>query len=789
MENNEDKIEELLKRMALLQQRQDQFQLEIMRIKNEIIILKNSAALNRPIESTAPVIETINTKANPIDEIANTVRLNQQTQQQRPAPAPSKPLISQQDLEKFIGENLINKIGIIITVIGVGIGAKYAIDHELISPLTRIILGYLVGLGLLGFAIKLKPKYESFSAVLLSGAMAIMYLITFSAYSLYNLFPQAAAFGVMVLFTVFTVLAALNYNRQVIAHIGLVGAYAVPFLLSDGSGKVAILYSYMAIINTGILAIAIKKYWKPLLYVSFALTWLIYFSWYVSQYNMDQHFALALGFVAVFFAIFYAAFLAYKIIRNEKFVLTDVALILFNSILFYGIGYGLLSIHPVGKQLLGLFTLANAIIHFAVSVVLYKRQLADKQLFYLVAGLVLVFITIAIPVQLDGNWVTLLWIGEATLLFWIGRTKQVSFYQLLSYPLLALALFSILQDWVLDYDAFITSIPQTHITPLLNIHFLTSVLFIGCLGYLNFLNVKFKNQPANEGFASKLFSDLTRVANYALPVALVAVLYGAFAAEIYSYWNQLYLLSEIPVKKAGYSYMQLNTDLEQFSNIWLINYSLLFAALLSFVNNKRFKNQTWGFISYTLNAICILVFLTQGLYSLSELRDSYLTKSLAPYYTQGFANIYIRYISLLFVGLALYACYRSSKQPFLKLNLSMGFDIILHLSLLWLASSELINILALNGAAESYKLGISILWGIYALLLIALGIWKQKQHLRIGAIGLFAVTLAKLFFYDISDLSTIAKTIVFVSLGVLLLIISFLYNKYKHLINGNEPKV
>jgi uncharacterized membrane protein len=85
-------------------------------------------------------------------------------------------------------------------------------------------------------------------------------------------------------------------------------------------------------------------------------------------------------------------------------------------------------------------------------------------------------------------------------------------------------------------------------------------------------------------------------------------------------------------------------------------------------------------------------------------------------------------------------------------------------------------------SSQSYKLGLSILWGIYALLLIVLGIGKKKKHLRIGAIVLFAVTLLKLFFYDISQLDTISKTIVFVSLGILLLIISFLYNKYRHLI-------
>jgi uncharacterized membrane protein len=93
----------------------------------------------------------------------------------------------------------------------------------------------------------------------------------------------------------------------------------------------------------------------------------------------------------------------------------------------------------------------------------------------------------------------------------------------------------------------------------------------------------------------------------------------------------------------------------------------------------------------------------------------------------------------------------------------------------------------LSDSEQSYKLGLSILWGLYALLLIILGIWKKKKHLRIGAIILFSFTLIKLFFYDISSLNTISKTIVFVSLGVLLLIISFLYNKYKHII-ADETK-
>lgn len=93
------------------------------------------------------------------------------------------------DLEKIIGESWLNKIGILGIIIGVTILGKYSIDNNLISPLTRIILGYATGIGLLGFGIKLKEKFESYSVVLVSGAMAIFYFITYFAYAFYGLIP------------------------------------------------------------------------------------------------------------------------------------------------------------------------------------------------------------------------------------------------------------------------------------------------------------------------------------------------------------------------------------------------------------------------------------------------------------------------------------------------------------------------------------------------------------------------------------------------------------------------
>ncbi|EMR00986.1 putative membrane protein [Cesiribacter andamanensis AMV16] len=669
-------------------------------------------------------------------------------------------------------------------MLGVGIGAKYAIEHDLVSPLTRIVLGYLAGLGLLAFALKLKREYLNFSAVLLSGAMAIFYFITYAAYDFYALIPQGVAFGLMVVFTVFTVVAALQYNMAVIAHFGLVGAYAVPILLSDGSGRVAILFSYMAILNAGILLISFSRQWKSLVYTAFGLSWLVYMGWFALSYTVREpsHWGIAFGFLALFFLIFYSILLAYKLLRLEQFQKDDVVLLLFNAFIFYGVGYALIQDLPQGEELLGLFTLLNALLHFGVAVLIYRRRLADRTLFYLMGGLVLVFITLAVPVQLEGQWVSLLWALQAALLFWIGRSRGVSFYESLSYALMLLAFGSILHDWS---ESPATYFPegQTQIRPVLNGAFLLTLLFTAAFGLMSWLNLRYP--PALTGAATRL--QLLRVG---LPAVFLLALYQLFGLEIARYWEGLYQASYITYTSADYEQVELSGwdhDLLLFRRVWMLNYSLLFLSLLALVNQLRIRSRPLGLVNLGLNGLLLLVFLWGGLLALSELRESYLSGHMAEYYQRGPGHVLIRYFSFLFLGGMLWTSYRYLRTPFMALQQHRPqANMLLYGVLLWILSSELIHWMDMAGSSQTYKFGLSLLWGAYALLLIVLGIWKRQKALRIGAIVLFAVTLIKLFFYDIVHLDTIAKTVVFVSLGVLLLIISFLYNKYKALI-FDEP--
>jgi len=767
-------MNELLAKLNSLSRKQEVFGREIDDLREEIQILVKE---NKPAELIKTSVPNVSVSATG-NEAPILVFAPKPPQEHKSDSAIQSSKKFKTNPEELIGENLISKIGIIILILGVAIGSKYAIDHDLISPLTRIIMGYLVGLGLLGFAIRLKKKYDNFSAVLLSGAMAIMYFITFAAYNFFALIPETLTFALMVVFTIFTVVAALNYNKEVIAHIGLVGAYAVPFLLSDGSGKVLVLFAYMAIINIGILGIAFRKNWKILNYVAFGLTWIIYISWYLMSYQASTHFTVGLTFLFVNFVSFYLTFLAYKLIQKEKFDFTDVVLLLCNSFIFYGLGYAILNNYQTGIQLLGLFTLGNALLHFIVSLVIFKQKLADRNLFYLISGLVLVFIAIAIPVQLDGNWVTLLWAGEAAMLFWIGRTKRVDVYEAISYGLMGLAFFSIVQDWVLASN-YLNNEPVSTAIPFFNIQFLSSLLFIGAFVFILLLNQNIK-------YPSVLIiqKEMLIRSSYIIPAIVLISFYMTFFNEIAAIFDQEFIRSAIKNFKGT---VIQNYAIISVKTIWLINYSLLFTAAVGFVNVKLIKNRSLTNILPTISTLVVFIFLTLGLYFLSELRENYLRPTQTVYYPATVFNIIFRYISYIFIALTIWTTGLSLKKNDYTVQLENTLLILLHVTMLWILTSEMINWLDIAGHTESYKLGVTILWGVYSLTMIVLGIWKKNKNLRITAIVLFGVTLVKLFLYDIASLNTIAKTIVLVSLGILLLIISFLYNRYKHFIfDGNE---
>ena len=130
--------------------------------------------------------------------------------------------------EKFIGENLFGKIGILILVLGMGLFVKYAIDKEWINETLRTILGFGMGGLLLFVAWRLKDSYRTFSSLLAGGAFAILNVTVAIAYHKYGLFSLTVDFILLVLFTGFMSSLSILYNSRELAIIDLVGGFIAP---------------------------------------------------------------------------------------------------------------------------------------------------------------------------------------------------------------------------------------------------------------------------------------------------------------------------------------------------------------------------------------------------------------------------------------------------------------------------------------------------------------------------------------------------------------------------------
>lgn len=656
------------------------------------------------------------------------------------------------DWEKFLGENLLNKIGIAITILGVAIGSKYAIDHDLISPVMRIIVGYLFAGGLFGIGLALKNKYTNYSAVLVSGSLTMAYFLTYFSFSYYDMMGQLPAFVLMVALTGFTVWIALWYNQVVIALIGMIGAYAVPILLSDGSGKIQILLSYMTIVNIGILWIAFKRNWMPLLYSSFGLSWMIFLSWFIPDFS-ESKLAFTLIFSIVFFFIFYAAILANRMLGERKVDTPHLVLILINSFVAYGIGVGALYRSNGYEDYTGLFTLLYAALHLSVVLTICRNKEIEAKLSYLAWGLVFIFMTLTIPVQFDGSWVTLLWILEGLLLFWIARTKRAREYEFTSLVVSALALYSLFVSW-----------PSMHegdgiMWPFLGSGFILNSLVIAGFGGLILVDRRYPQSllPAMEKSLPRMLS-----------VGITVLLYFHFLNEIGYVFDYAELSQHRPEEIPD------NISVNLYKNLSQMLYTVGFVYLVTLTLTKQNENR-YKLVLCMLNAIVSLVFLCGGLLILSELREGWLINQS----TAGTLDVLIRYPAIALFGLMVHAAYRYLGQGATEVREREALLLVVHAMAVWVLSSELLNILDLAGSKNTYKLGLSILWATYSFLLIFRGIKQKQRFIRIAAFALFGITIVKLFVYDLTTLSTISKTIVFVALGLILLASSFLYNKFR----------
>ncbi|MDR0893533.1 MAG: DUF2339 domain-containing protein [Mediterranea sp.] len=628
--------------------------------------------------------------------------------------------------EKYIGENLFGKIGILIFVIGVGFFVKYAIDQNWISETLRTVLGFLIGAGLLFVAQRLEKKYRTFSSLLAGGAFAVFYLTVAIAYHYYHLFSSTTSFAILVGSTLFMSILSLLYDRRELAITALLGGFIAPFIASSDSGNYLALLSYLSILNMGMFALTFRKPWRELPIISFVATWAITI---LCINSIDIASIPTLAFATFFYLIFLVPILV--LIKDEKEYMRWILmlLIVINNFIYLGVGMHCLHLIDSAIVLDGLLPLFIASANMALLMWLRRKNKQENQsLIHTMLGMVVTFISITVPFQLEGSYITLCWSAEAVLLPWLYAKSRIPIYEFGAVVLTLLTGISFL----LDTQAFrIETVPDTIF---LNHTFATS-MFVGLSAAAFAWLMERKKE---------LFSTGTRTLRYKIwnPLmiwASIAIIYYAFVWEFFMH-------------------------LPNPSGAILLFTNASFAALVYGLERRfRITRHTRSYVLSMLDTTLIYI-----LFFYFEWLQWGPGEYFFPTHWLALACIVVH-------------CIIVTRQYHAAWGLNTRFIIYLTIlsTVLWLVTA---NLLAVQVDLYNYSALFSIAFTIAGFVQMALGMRFHQKSMRLCSLIVFGVVLLKLLLIDLWAMPTIGKIVTFILLGAILLVLSFLYQRLKNVL-------
>ncbi|MBA3607232.1 MAG: DUF2339 domain-containing protein [Chthoniobacterales bacterium] len=222
-----------------------------------------------------------------------------------PPPLPTAPF----NWEAFMGVKLFAWLGGFALFLGVVFLVKYSFENNLITPLGRVAIGIVIGSGLVLLGWRLaRGRYRVTAQSLCATGIVILYADLFAAHSFYGLISLTTAFFAMSAVTLFSFLLAVNLSAQVIVILGLLGGFLTPAVLNSGADNAPALFLYIALLDLGIAAVALRKSWLYLVLLAAIGTALTQFGWTAQFFDANRGFRalwIFLGFEALFLAIFF----------------------------------------------------------------------------------------------------------------------------------------------------------------------------------------------------------------------------------------------------------------------------------------------------------------------------------------------------------------------------------------------------------------------------------------------------------------------------------------------------
>ncbi len=634
----------------------------------------------------------------------------------------------------FIKDNFLTIFGIVTLVLGIGYFVKYAIDQNWINETFRVMIGLALGLGIIGTAHKIRKNFDIFSSILIGGGLTVLYFTLTIAFREYHLFSQNITFILLTIVTVFSIVMAMLYNRQVVAIFSIIGGFTAPLMISTGESNFVFLFGYLVILNLSMLYMSWRKNWQVISFIAFLFTFIYSIAW-ISHSKSHVQF--------LFFALLYIIFTVTSFInylKKEEFSVWNCLLFIFNTILST-ILISAVYYFKVGDHN-GLIAFIFGLMNALGALYIYKssKQALLQNTFI---GLSISLITTAIGLEFEANVVSVCFAIESTLLLFLWKKSHQNIFKIFFIALFPFFFIALSINWF-DYIESNNRLPI-----IINSVFSTSFIALVCSIANIYLMKDFETEEQFLGF--KLMHSKFIFVSTSLLLMYTGILFELIY-QIEPYFNFMLMIS------------------------YVLIYTLFFIAFILALRKKFNLGNTLQLLLQISAGFCVLLLpLFAEIPSLTY-RENFSISSYFIYITYLFPTAYIIYL------LVKNKDFRNSKI----------LQIVTMFILVYIISFEKYNafmLITLDEASANFThqadifrmILLPIIWAVLGFGMIYFGLKNQLKGFPIVGIILFGLIILKLYLVDVWEMSNVFRIVSFIVLGILILLTSFMYQKLRKL--------
>lgn len=616
------------------------------------------------------------------------------------------------NIERLIGVDVFSKIGMLVLVVGIGFFVKYAIDNDWINEIGRVVLGFVSGFILWAVAYKLREDYVKFSSILAGGGFAVCFVTAAVGYNYYRLFSSPVAFSILVALMVAMVVIALRWSRKWLAVIAIVGGFVTPFLVGDKNGSFIAFCGYLALLDTAIFVITLRRNWWELHIAGCFLTYIAQLIVHPSQPVA----VLAASFLFnLYFLVLFSLPLVTVLRRNRD--RSAIFALLLGSLIFNDFACLIVSLYclnriPVLSSFPGLCPLIVAGVNAAVFMRYYVRS-SDGLIRNILLGVIIVFSLLFIPIQFSSLNVIVSCVAVSSfMLFLVYAFTRYRIFIISSAVCLAVVAAGLLFRMM--------SVPESLFSSSDFWGFAvsgTSIVAISCI-MRRFSTSMFAADP---GVAVRYIALTLWLGLLIVIVGSCYRLNAIFPADVAARASLLLLLSV---------FLSVSLSVRDSGRAgWVIPGASVFGYVMIMFTPSSFAGDL---IMVACDVVLAVLFVKEGL---KRLRSAF------PMYTEYM--VYYNFAAMAFVVSAVEAVLLAAD---FNSALSAGFSVVV------------------------------MLCGVIQLVI---GMRCHSKVMRIIGLCSLGIVLVKLVFYDLWMLPAVGRIIVFILLGVILLVVSFLYQRLR----------